>query len=173
MKKRISIFVIIVALACLFFTLTNKVNASDVVEKIEGKTYYIAPNGLSSNDGLSEANPKDFYSAMLSLRAGDTLNALPGTYDCPDRITLTESGNAFSQIKVIGIPGQVIFDFSKQAFDSTNRGIQINGDYWYFYGIHVKGAGDNGMYIAGSHNFVEMCEFYNNRDSGLQLGRGA
>ena len=173
MKKRISIFVIIVALACLFFTLTNKVNASDVVEKIEGKTYYIAPNGLSSNDGLSEANPKDFYSAMLSLRAGDTLNALPGTYDCPDRITLTESGNAFSQIKVIGTPGQVIFDFSKQAFDSTNRGIQINGDYWYFYGIHVKGAGDNGMYIAGSHNFVEMCEFYNNRDSGLQLGRGA
>lgn len=174
MKRRITIFVIILAICSFVFALSTKVNASEAVEKIEGKTYYMAPNGSSSNDGLSEANPKDFYSALEGLKAGDTLYALPGTYDCPRRITLTESGNAFSKISVIASSNEkTVFDFSKQTFDSTNRGVQIDGDYWYFYGIHISGAGDNGMYIAGNHNTIEMCEFYNNRDSGLQLGRGA
>ena len=57
-------------------------------------------------------------------------------------------------------------------FDGNNRGIQLDGDYWYFYGIDVTGAGDNGMYIGGNNNIIEYCQFYNNRDTGLQLGRG-
>ena len=67
----------------------------------------------------------------------------------------------------------VTIDFSEQPIDSTSRGIQVNGNYWYFYGIDVKGAGDNGMYIAGSYNIVENCTFHENQDTGLQIGRAS
>ena len=57
------------------------------------------------------------------------------------------------------------------VFASTNRGVSIDTDYVYWYGVDICGAGDNGLYIGGSYNTVEYCEFYNNRDTGLQLGR--
>ena len=65
----------------------------------------------------------------------------------------------------------VTLSFYNQMFDSTSRGVQIYGDYIYWYGIDVCGAGDNGLFIGGDFNTVEYCEFYNNRDTGLQLGR--
>ncbi|MDR0810855.1 MAG: right-handed parallel beta-helix repeat-containing protein, partial [Paludibacter sp.] len=33
-------------------------------------------------------------------------------------------------------------------------------------------AGDNGLYVDGSHNIIERCEFYGNCDTGLQLKNG-
>jgi hypothetical protein len=56
----------------------------------------------------------------------------------------------------------------------ANRGIRLQGWYWHIRGFDIKGAGDNGMYIEnGSYNIIENCAFYENRDSGLQLGHGA
>ncbi len=41
-------------------------------------------------------------------------------------------------------------------------------------GFDVTGAGDNGLDISGgSYNVIERCNFYENRDSGVQLGNGA
>ena len=70
-----------------------------------------------------------------------------------------------------GSTNKVIFDFSGESLSDSNRGIQVFGDYWHFYGINVTGAGDNGMYIGGNNNIVERCVFYANRDSGLQIAR--
>lgn len=175
---------LIIVIALIFGICTLFVNgleakgfyqANEPVPKIEGKTYYASPNGLSGATGLSESEAKDVYSAFALLKEGDTLYLAPGVYKCNTRITLDQSGNAFSKISVIASSKteKTIFDFSAMKFDSGNRGIQINGDYWYFYGIDMTKAGDNGLYIAGNHNYIEMCEFYENRDSGLQLGRGS
>lgn len=173
MKNKTFKYLFLAILMVLFVLCFSKPKVG-AVEKVEGTTYYIAPNGLSTNDGKTKETARDFYTGLDNARIGDTIICMPGTYDCPRRITLSQSGNAFSYITVKAYDeNRVVFDFSKMLFDSTNRGIQIDADYWHFYGIDVKGAGDNGMYIAGNHNIIEYCEFYDNRDSGLQLGRGS
>lgn len=67
----------------------------------------------------------------------------------------------------------VTLDFLQQNIAGTSRGVQINADYWHLYGFDVKGAGDNGVYIAGSYNIVENCSFHENQDTGLQIGRAS
>lgn len=68
----------------------------------------------------------------------------------------------------------VVFDFSKQAYGNTatnERGIQLEGNYWRFYGIKITGAADNGMLLSGNYNIIENCQFDGNRDTGLQISR--
>jgi hypothetical protein len=64
-----------------------------------------------------------------------------------------------------------VLNFSAQTESSTNRGIQLNANYWKIYGLVVERAGDNGIYVGGSNNVVERTVTRFNRDTGLQLGR--
>jgi hypothetical protein len=59
------------------------------------------------------------------------------------------------------------------AEDSSNRGIQLSGSYWHIKGLDIYKAGDNGIIIQGTYNRVELCNFYENRDTGLQLSNNA
>ena len=157
-----------------FITATTKVEpGSNII--MAGGVYY---DGFSDHALVDPAASEDEKEAQR-LAAGVA------------RIPVGKLNNEATQAEVIfnGAPGQFItvqpekdpltgkyaevtFDFSDMKFDDGNRGIQVYGNYWYFYGINVRGAGDNGMYIAGSHNIVDNCQFYNNRDTGLQIGRG-
>ena len=160
-----------------------------------GKVYYVAANGKRTNDGKTSATAKDpsFMNDTEVLQAGDTVYLIPGTYKWntswgvghsfnSQAIAITASGAPSKNISFInaaldkrsGYTGKntkVTLDFSAMEFAGANRGVQIYGDYIYWYGIDVCGAGDNGMYVGGSFNTIEYCEFYNNRDTGLQLGR--
>lgn len=141
-----------------------------------GKTYYVAPDGTSGGDGTIE-NPKKIEEVLTYgvLKPGDTVMVMPGTYSITEPIKLTyyDNGeyNNYITVKNADPTKKAVLDFSAMSFLSTNRGVQIDGDYWYWYGVDICGAGDNGMYIGGSYNVIENCEFYNNRDTGLQLGR--
>ena len=161
---------------------------------IVGKTYYVAADG--TGDGKSIKSPASITilntAVPEKISAGDTVYLLPGTYEWSDAwkthdragsgVIITASGLPNGNIKIInaaldknsgytGSDTKVTLDFSKMAFDGNNRGVSLSGNYIYWYGIDICGAGDNGMYIGGSYNTVEYCEFYNNRDTGLQLGR--
>ena len=137
------------------------------------KTVYVSPTASQNGDG-SKANPYKFSVAINSVTPGSTILLAAGTYSYNDRIQVPASGAEYGYITVKPEEdnGRVVFDFSQQAFDGSQRGIQIYGDFWHFKNVEIMGAGDNGMYIAGSHNIIEDCIFYNNRDTGLQLGRG-
>ena len=50
--------------------------------------------------------------------------------------------------------------------------MQITGNYWVLYGLHITHAADNGIKLEGSYNRIERCEFSYNLDTGLQLGFG-
>ena len=115
-------------------------------------------------------------SAFNSVSGGAAIVIAAGTYKFSSPITISSSNNGSSSAMkyVMAEPGstnKVIFDFSGESLSDSNRGIQVFGDYWHFYGINVTGAGDNGMYIGGNNNIVERCVFYANRDSGLQIAR--
>ena len=165
-----------------------------------GATYYVAPEAISGDttaDG-SKAHPY-FIGDILSgstdpkLQAGDTVYVLPGTYMLNSTVQMKRTtakgeilvkGAYNKYIRIVNAalegadydttkyPGtEAVLDFSAMSFASTNRGVSIDTDYVYWYGIDICGAGDNGMYIGGSYNTIEYSEFYNNRDTGLQLGR--
>lgn len=145
----------------------------------------------SSTDSIMSIN-KFFSDSVGKLRPGDIVRIMPGEhmfrcateyiedfvtgqqiYSGTGNITINASGRYDDYIifEAQDPTQKTTLNFKQQSFASTNRGVQINGNYIYWRNVDICGAGDNGMYIGGSYNVVENCEFYNNRDTGLQLGR--
>ena len=147
------------------------------IQSSHGNTYYVAPDVQPGAGDGSEGNPFNIASILNDdsiLAPGDTVLVKPGVYEQELRIRLQTKGgeyNNYITVKNADPTQKAVIDFSSQPFDGNNRGVQIDTDYWYWYGIDITGAGDNGMYIGGSYNVIENCEFYRNRDTGLQLGR--
>ena len=63
---------------------------------------------------------------------------------------------------------EVKFDFSAQKLDGANRGVVVDGDYWYFQGINFYGAGDNGVLLAGNNNILKNVYL---KQTGIQDSR--
>lgn len=170
MKKKI----IIGGLAALSLMAFAAFGTNNVELSAAQRTVYVSPDGEYTNSGTKDS-PRNIVAAINEAVPGDTILMAEGVYKSSSRINISSSGkhNAYITIMPAEENAKVVFDFSEMSFDSTNRGIQLTGSFWHFYGLDVTGAGDNGLYIAGNNNIVENCEFYKNRDSGLQLGRGA
>ena len=154
-------------------TTTGSVDPTVVIPE---NAVFVSSDGKAKKDGADGSidKPYDFETATFEAKPGDTLYLKGGSYKYKYRLGLSKSGEAGKYITVMPQTSsdRVIFDFSEMLFDGSNRGIQIYGNYWHFYNVEITGAGDNGMYIAGNHNIIEQCQFYNNRDTGLQIGRG-
>ncbi len=133
--------------------------------------YYVNYDG--NGDGLTKDNPISFERMSVNAKPGDTLLLEGGTYRYGYKLGLYNNGEngKYITIKPQSEDDRVIFDFAEQPFNSNYRGIQVYGDFWHFKNIEICNAGDNGMYISGDYNIVEECLFYNNSDTGLQLGR--
>ena len=142
------------------------------VEPVAG-AIYCAPNGSDSASGTMD-NPMTAQKAIDSVQPGGTIYCLGGVYNLSSTIKVAESnsGTEHAYKTISALPGaSVTFDFSAMALDNANRGVSMEGSYWHWYGIRIQGAGDNGMILAGSHNVLELCQFTNNRDTGLQISR--
>ena len=120
------------------------------------------------------SSSNEILNAISSAKAGDVIIVKEGTYKFSDTIVINNAmnGKLGSYIIVKAESGkEVKFDFSAQKLDGANRGVVVDGDYWYFQGINFYGAGDNGVLLAGNNNIFEKCVFEANRDSGLQISR--
>ncbi len=142
--------------------------------QVQAKTVYVATTGSDSNAGTFEMPYATITKALSGRVAGDSIVVRGGTYKNTATIKMNGSGTADSRLFLVTYPGErATLDFSSMAEASSNRGIVLSGSYWYIYGIDIKGAGDNGLNITGSHNIIEFCSFFENRDSGCQLNTGA
>ena len=137
--------------------------------------YYVATTGSDSNSGTLTSPFKTVAKAVSVLNAGETVFVRGGTYSLTTTITLDKSGTGNAIISLLAYQGEKpVLDFSAQSLSTGNRGVVLTGSYWHIRGIDITGAGDNGMIISGgSHNLIELCNFYRNRDTGLQLDNGA
>jgi hypothetical protein len=152
-------------------------------------TFYIAPSG---SDSLGDGSiSKPYFSVQKAANlaeAGDTIFLRGGTYLYTNRINLNKGGTATDNIHLRSYKGErAVLDFSGMTDDDFNQGFRLTGSYWHFYGFDVKGAGDNGLLIErdkptgatyddiknntdqAHDNIIELCNFYENRDSGIQL----
>ena len=137
---------------------------------------YISPNGSDSNDGSKE---RPFYSlakAVSYVQPGTTIFCEEGTYKFSERINLTASGTEDKPITIQATDWKnVVFDFSDQPYgfnSSTYVGIYLKGNYWRLQGLEICHAGDNGIKVEGSYNYIGRCVLHHNGDSGIQLGFG-
>ncbi|WP_435175488.1 RICIN domain-containing protein [Actinacidiphila sp. bgisy145] len=134
---------------------------------------YVAPDGTSDAAG-TESDPTTLASAVGRVSSGGTIYLRGGTYDYAQTVTIPQgdNGTAGSPTLLSAYPGETpVLDFSAQSETSTNRGLEVDGSYWHVYGIVVEHAGDNGIFVGGSHNVIERTVTRYNRDTGLQISR--
>src|SRR5262249_37035188 len=134
---------------------------------------FVAPNGTGSNPRTINA-PTTLSAAITRIQPGQTIQMRGGTYNFSATMTIARgnNGTASQPKNVFAFNGErPILNFSAQSFSSSNRGIQLNGFFWHFRGLEVMGAGDNGIFIGGNNNVIELCVTHHNPDSGLQLSR--
>lgn len=133
----------------------------------------VAPNGQEGNPGTLN-QPTTLTSAITRIQPGRTIYMRGGTYAFSETVLIERGNNGLegARKRIVGYNGEKpVLDFSAQAFDPMNRGLQINGHYWHVQGIEVKEAGDNGIFIGGNYNRIENVETHHNKDTGLQISR--
>lgn len=134
---------------------------------------YVSPSGTDSAAGTSTA-PTTLTSAISRITAGGTIYVRGGTYTYASTVTIPAGNNGTSTTRTTlsAYPGETpVLNFSSQTESSSNRGLQLNANYWHIKGLVVERAGDNGIYVGGSNNVIERTVTRFNRDTGLQLGR--
>lgn len=134
---------------------------------------YVSPTGLSGNSGTI-GSPTTIQNALNIISPGQTIYMRGGTYLINSTIVIarTNSGTAGNLKRIEAYAAEIpILDFSAQTEVSGNRGVVLDGLYWYIKGITFKKAGDNGMLLSGNYNTIDNCVFEKNRDTGLQISR--
>ncbi len=132
-------------------------------------------SGVNEDEvGTIVSTTTELLTAISEASAGDIIYLRAGNYEFGATIRLSRDGQDGNPISLHGFPGEArpVLDFSSMAERSSNRGVSLSGDYWHIKGIEIYNAGDNGLNISGSNNTIEYCAFYENSDSGLQIGSG-
>jgi len=154
----------------------NALDESDLVRATGASVIYIAPNGSSGAAGTID-QPTILEEAIFQIAAGGTIYARGGTYSYSSQITIPQGydGTSGSKTKLFAYGSEKpVLNFSGQPYISNDvnpRGVRMDANYLHIKGFQIVGAADNGMYITGNNNTIELCVFNKNRDSGLQLGR--
>lgn len=136
---------------------------------------YVAPDGREDNPGTFD-RPITLQKAIATISPGGLIYMRGGMYYFTSTITIENgnNGTAAGRNKIYAYPNeQPVLNFSAQTELSTNRGVQVFGNYWHLRGLVVEYAGDNGIFIGGSYNIIERCITRFNRDSGLQIARAS
>ena len=156
-------------------SVTSSTATLTVTAATGGDIIYVSPTGLDSNPGTITA-PTTLAMAITEALPGDTIYMRGGTYNYSATITIAtgNNGTASANKKILAFPGEVpVLNWAAQATADANRGLQLFGNFWYLKGLTIERAGDNGLFIGGNNNTVELCLTQFNRDSGLQISRSS
>jgi hypothetical protein len=162
-------------------------------DNIQGEEIWCSPDGNDTTaDGSKERPFFDIQKAIAIAQPGDRIWMMAGTYVYDKRIDINDTnGEPDKMIELYGYQGQAVLDFSGQPYHahSSNpyQGIRLTSSYWHFRNIDITNASDNGLLIErnkptggsstdivnrtqdGHDNIIELCNFYRNGDTGLQM----
>ena len=134
----------------------------------EGDAIYVSPTGSSGAEGTLE-DPLSIDRAISFVRPGQTIYLLEGTYELTKSVGIEPGNNGSADaIKTLAAyPGaKVVLDCGKRV-----SGFNLDGDYWHIFGIDFTGATSTGFRVGGNNNTIELCNFYSNGDTGMQISR--
>jgi hypothetical protein len=160
-------------MACVGLVAGTLVALSGTPAQAASATQYVSPTGTASAAGTLSA-PTTLATAISRIASGGTIYLRGGTYNYSSTVTVPvgSDGTSSARTTLTAYSGETpVLNFSAQSESSSNRGLQLNANYWHLYGLTVEHAGDNGIYVGGSNNVVERTVTSYNRDTGLQLGR--
>jgi hypothetical protein len=160
-------------IACASLLAGALVALSGAPAQAASSTQYVSPGGTAGAAGTQSA-PTTLATAISRIAPGGTIYLRGGTYAYSSTITIPagSDGTSGARTTLSAYPGETpVLNFSAQSESSSNRGLQLNANYWHLYGLTVEHAGDNGIYVGGSNNVVERTVTAYNHDTGLQLGR--
>lgn len=154
-----------------FLTSYEKIVKNFTVEK---RTYegdiIVSPEGGANGSGTIE-DPLDIDTAIDFVNPGQKIIVQDGVYlrNAPLEIKKYNDGTEEAMKYLFAAKGaNPVFDFDQK----TEGGI-LSGDYWHIKGIDFRRSAGNtkGFVIGGSHNIIELAQFYENGDTGLQISR--
>lgn len=126
-------------------------------------------------NGTVVETSQQILTAIASANPGETIYVRGGDYIFNSTIQISGNGSNNNLISLLAYSSDTErprFNFSSMSENSSNRGVELSGDYWHIKGIDIYAAGDNGMHISGNNNTIEFCTFSENKDSGLQIDGG-
>lgn len=162
-------------------------------DEILGDVIWCAPDGNDATADGSEQYPFfDLQKAVAMAQPGDRIWMKAGTYVYDKRINIDDTnGEPDKMIELFGKDGQAVLDFSGMPYHSHSnnpyQGVRLTSSYWHFKNIDICNASDNGLLIErnkptggsasdiinrtqdGHDNIIELCNFYRNGDTGLQM----
>jgi hypothetical protein len=147
---------------------------SSYIETVTVSPVYVALTGNDSNPGTLDLPFRSLSKAVSVVVPGQTIYVRGGVYSETNTLYLSKAANSVNMFKIWAYPDEKpVLDFAGQIYTPTSRGFEITGAYWHLRGLEIQNAGDNGIYISGSHNIIERCVLHHNRDGGLQIGLGS
>ena len=165
----------------------------DTPDEIKGEVIWLSPDGNDATADGSESAPFfDLQKAVDIAQPGDRIWMKAGTYVYDKRINIDDTnGSPDKLIELWGKDGQAILDFSGMPYHAHSnnpyQGVRLTSSYWHFKNIDITNASDNGLLIErnkpaggssadvvnrtqdGHDNIIELCNFYKNGDTGLQI----
>ena len=162
-------------------------------DEIKGEEIWCSPDGNDATADGSEQNPFfDLQKAVAVAQPGDRIWMKAGTYVYDKRININDTnGEPDKMIELFGHGGQAVLDFSGMPYHAHSnnpyQGVRLTSSYWHFKNIDICNASDNGLLIErnkpaggssadvvnrtqdGHDNIIELCNFYKNGDTGLQI----
>ena len=135
---------------------------------------YVAPKyGHPSNAGTKQY-PLDLKTALNSVRPGQTIILMEGTYKLKETMAIDNSINGTADAPIRLIPDPDATTRPVLDFQGLGGGLTAAGDYWYFEGFDVTNSlnGKPGILLSGSNCVIENVNAYHNGNTGIQLSRG-
>lgn len=126
------------------------------------KNLFVSVDGTSTGTGDIDS-PLDLTTALNYLSEGYTLYLREGTYGALD-ILSTMSGSSNGRKTLAAYNNENVV-FSGNSY--------VKASYWTVRGISITGSNSAGLRATGSNNIFEYCKFYENQDTGFQLGMGS
>lgn len=123
----------------------------------EPVTYYVRPDGLDQNDGLTNSSLGAFKTIQHAVDValpGDTVEVQEGVYT--EQLYIGCSGTAEKRITITG-NGKAVLDgngvLGSNGFD---------GSYVDFTNMEVRNYAGYGLHVSGLNNTIKNCDFHDN-----------
>lgn len=166
----------ILTINVFIFILLGCITSCAAPLNIEGKlrVIYASPNGNKLGKGTLDS-PLDLRTATRKVMPGGWIYLRGGLYKFEKTLRIPKSLSGLSKKRTFLVAyhnEQPVLNFAKQIVTPKNKGIALHADFWHIERIAVEHAGDNGVFISGSHNIVANVITRHNADTGLKISRG-